>query len=1268
MHVNSRLVALFLLTVPLGCAPEPSPASDRWASAVLTPADSSGPSEEDVLGERASISASGRYVLVSSDQVGPAAATVWSDALDLPGDAVVATRLIGPREAADVFADLGESIKPIRGDSFVLLSTGLAGAPAGPEPGTDFAPGGIQGDSVALELEVLVPAGANRMSLQYNFLSSESPDFIGSAFNDTFSIDVVEGEQTRSFTLASVNSSQFFEVSNSRAKGSGFDIYTEFPSGVDLVFGTGLPDAGLTDFQSFHVDVDGTNRLRVVFRITDNGDGILDSAVLIDALQFSAIETLDPNPDLIAEGGTVTTNLDDLSVGGRPVRGAVADGVSLVLLRVEVPGPGDVTFSLTGSTDGALSTIGGAEAQTSISTRTATTAEGEFAFAVYRAPADFNRAGDEGLVERSVVVGASYSPAVGDAFTTQSLVQLRRPPLVLTQGPWSDSLDWRKQPLLDDATFAVTFADRAYSCRQELRVLFPSNQFVSCPWIRAPADQGVSLCGPAGQNQVDVAVKEALANVRRLGMAATQVDVVAHGAAGLDARQYINETSNYRTAANLRQGDINRLITLNTPHYGSPVADAIVDARARPARPSGDEFLCRPRLVFGTPVEPGDIDDLTTSNVALAATPVPSHAIVGTGGVLLEDEQVARAKLFVVQLLYVMIDTKIFPFRLGPERLLTNPSAVFQSRDHDLFVDVGSQAGGIDPDAVTEIEMSPDAPPEGVNQEDDWFDSDFFHSPGHPQVSVELKRLLNSPVGSAVFAEFPATPSLQAAASPAVPTEPAETAPEPSLLPENAALRIVSPASGTEVIAGEITTVEVAADNFTPHSVLVATESSTARSEAAPFTTVLRISREALGPVRLAAVAFDEEGDGAISDEVVLFVRTNAALQSVDIVSQDPVLFGLGTRRQLSVLGDYDDEVSRDITSSLVGTIYQSSNDQIVAVTPDGELIAQRSGVATVVARNGEVQDTITVTVTGNRAPLAVPSGDIALTCVLPGASVPVDLDGSGSFDPDGDLLQFSWFLGAVELATGPTATVALAAGLHVIQLVVTDSAGESAQATVTVRIDEDVAPVLTLLGDNPATAECGAPYVDSGATALDSCDGDLTAAVSSQSNVNTAVPGSYSVDYEVNDHLGLTATASRSVAVVDQTAPEVTVDSMTQLFPPGLAYRTFELSDCTCAEDACGGEIDIDVMGDIVAIHSDEPDITGPDDPGQDIVILGHSSFKLREQQVLPGNGRVYEVELTARDDRGNRTAPLSCFFGVKESRQSRKPINDGRMLTVRP
>jgi hypothetical protein len=91
-------------------------------------------------------------------------------------------------------------------------------------------------------------------------------------------------------------------------------------------------------------------------------------------------------------------------------------------------------------------------------------------------------------------------------------------------------------------------------------------------------------------------------------------------------------------------------------------------------------------------------------------------------------------------------------------------------------------------------------------------------------------------------------------------------------------------------------------------------------------------------------------------------------------------------------------------------------------------------------------------------------------------------------------------------------------------------------------------------------------------------------------------------------------------------------------------------------------------VMGDIVAIHSDEPDITGPDDPGQDIVILGHSSFKLREQQVLPGNGRVYEVELTARDDRGNRTAPLSCFFGVKESRQSRKPINDGRMLTVRP
>ena len=66
--------------------------------------------------------------------------------------------------------------------------------------------------------------------------------------------------------------------------------------------------------------------------------------------------------------------------------------------------------------------------------------------------------------------------------------------------------------------------------------------------------------------------------------------------------------------------------------------------------------------------------------------------------------------------------------------------------------------------------------------------------------------------------------------------------------------------------------------------------------------------------------------------------------------------------------------------------------------------------------------------------------------------------------------------------------------------------------------------------------------------------------------------------------------------------------------------------------------------------------------------MILGPSSFKLRQQNLSAGNGRVYEIEFSATDGAGNRGAVQSCFFGVRTARESPRPINDGRVFTVRP
>lgn len=98
---------------------------------------------------------------------------------------------------------------------------------------------------------------------------------------------------------------------------------------------------------------------------------------------------------------------------------------------------------------------------------------------------------------------------------------------------------------------------------------------------------------------------------------------------------------------------------------------------------------------------------------------------------------------------------------------------------------------------------------------------------------------------------------------------------------------------------------------------------------------------------------------------------------------------------------------------------------------------------------------TLSECVPPNAPPTASAGIDQSLTCVAPGQSE-VTLDGTGSTDPDGDALTYSWQLGGIEIATGATAVVNLPDGTNVITLVVTDPSGESASDEVTVVVEAD--------------------------------------------------------------------------------------------------------------------------------------------------------------------------------------------------------------------
>ena len=75
--------------------------------------------------------------------------------------------------------------------------------------------------------------------------------------------------------------------------------------------------------------------------------------------------------------------------------------------------------------------------------------------------------------------------------------------------------------------------------------------------------------------------------------------------------------------------------------------------------------------------------------------------------------------------------------------------------------------------------------------------------------------------------------------------------------------------------------------------------------------------------------------------------------------------------------------------------------------------------------------------------------------------------------------------------------------------------------------------PVIIPLGANPVTVECGGAYADAGATATDNKDGDITARIVVENNVDTPKAGTYQVTYRVTDAAGNAATATRTVKVV---------------------------------------------------------------------------------------------------------------------------------------
>jgi hypothetical protein len=115
-------------------------------------------------------------------------------------------------------------------------------------------------------------------------------------------------------------------------------------------------------------------------------------------------------------------------------------------------------------------------------------------------------------------------------------------------------------------------------------------------------------------------------------------------------------------------------------------------------------------------------------------------------------------------------------------------------------------------------------------------------------------------------------------------------------------------------------------------------------------------------------------------------------------------------------------------------------------------------------------------------------------------------------------------------------------------------------------------------------------------------------------------------------------------------------------LWPPNHKMHVISATDCVTAVDACDGPVDAQ----FTRMWSDEPaDARGDGHHAPDMIADSCDSVQLRAERQGPEDGRVYTLEVVARDQAGN-TASGTCTVIVPHDGSSDTAVDDGPAVTM--
>ena len=378
------------------------------------------------------------------------------------------------------------------------------------------------------------------------------------------------------------------------------------PSPILIYYdGTGYYGSGIGYEESIYVGSDGNNAPDSAFEVY---------TITSLTLQQPSVAFLDPVPTLfVPTTSNITTDLNTLATGGKTVSGAVADGVTQLLIRVGGLAQGQqVDVSIVDETnsvpatgeDGTLSIpLGGTTAgpaSVSPTPQFASAINGYDGFVLYQSPIDFVRtsaagAGDSGVGSHQVTIQVTDT---NNNLLASSPLVILRPPVLFVHGLWGDPGTWTQfDSYLKSSITGIT------TYRADFAVTDGDSVAYNTPIVLAQTADFLQAFRSAN------------------GAAASQFDFIVHSMGGLISNSMPNYPE-FDTPYNYNHGYIHKLITVDTPYEGSPLAKYTGASSA----------ACKQKLKDEGAVVGGAIDDLTPGSTFLQNFKIPTgvyykHAI-----------------------------------------------------------------------------------------------------------------------------------------------------------------------------------------------------------------------------------------------------------------------------------------------------------------------------------------------------------------------------------------------------------------------------------------------------------------------------------------------------------------------------------------------------------------------------------------------------------------------------------------------------------------